>query len=184
MSVITRLQPIEAVDSAAVSGGPRPVLLGQARQPRQHAVSVVVPPAASSVPVAGNATTDDEDPLDARVCGIARSVAQGSLEVLGGTRPLQQLAKWLDPDSYERLQLRANLIRCIAAERSGTGLPGQHPAFRVHRNVVVRSVRVCCVKPAAYEAAVVVFDQKRVRAVALRIEQRRGSWRVTALEIG
>lgn len=183
MSVMARLQPLDAVDLAAVSGGPGPVLPDVARQSRQRTASVVALPAAPPAPVAEDAATDDHS-LDARVSGIARSVAQGALEVLGGARPLQQMAKWLDPDSYERLQLRANLIRCISAERSGTGLPGQVQAFRVHRNVVVRSVRVCCVKPAAYEAAVVVFDQKRVRAVALRIEQRRGTWRVTALEIG
>lgn len=116
-----------------------------------------------------------------RIAGIARSVAQGALEVLGGSRPLQQMARWLDPENYERLQLRANLVRCIS---SAPIKPGGQVQASTHRHVVVRSARVCPVSPGIYEASVVAFDQKRVRAVALRIEQRRGMWRVTALEIG
>ncbi|MHA7278919.1 Rv3235 family protein [Arthrobacter sp. MDT2-2] len=116
-----------------------------------------------------------------RISGIARSVAQGALEVLGGSRPLQQMARWLDPENYERLQLRANLVRCIGTARSaGRG----DPRPSADRHIVVRSARVCPISPGVYEASVVTFDQKRVRAVALRIEQRRGAWRVTALEIG
>ncbi|WP_051476974.1 Rv3235 family protein [Arthrobacter sp. Br18] len=213
MSLATRLHPVETADLTVVGGVPGLAPSGRARQTRQHAASVVLlstapaphaaapasaldtatapatatasAPATTSAPALADApATAPNEPLDARVAGIARAVAQGALEVFGGTRPLQQLAGWLDADSYERLQLRANLIRCIAAQKGGSGLQGHPAAFRVHRNVVIRSVRVCCVKPAAYEAAVIVFDQKRVRAVALRIEQRRGSWRVTALEIG
>lgn len=115
-----------------------------------------------------------------RISGIARSVAQGALEVLAGTMPLQQMARWLDSDNYERLQLRANLVRCIGAH----GPRRSQATTSAHRNVIVRSARVCSVGPGVYEASVVAFDQKRVRAVALRIEQRRGAWRVTALEIG
>ncbi|RJT78289.1 hypothetical protein D6T63_12215 [Arthrobacter cheniae] len=115
-----------------------------------------------------------------RISGIARSVAQGALEVLGGARPLQQMARWLDPENYERLQLRTNLARCIAS----TPTTGQTPRVSALRQVVVRSARVCPISPGVFEASVVAFDQRRVRAVALRIEQRRGVWRVTALEIG
>ncbi|WP_258062123.1 Rv3235 family protein [Arthrobacter sp. B0490] len=124
--------------------------------------------------------TDTDPEAARRISGIARSVAQGALEVLGGSRPLQQMARWLDPENYERLQLRANLVRCIndAPGGRGTTLP------RAHRHIIVRSARVCSVGPGIYEASVVAYDQKRVRAVALRIERRRGAWRVTALEIG
>ncbi|MHA7209483.1 Rv3235 family protein [Arthrobacter sp. MDT1-65] len=124
--------------------------------------------------------TDTDAEAVRRISGIARSVAQGALEVLGGSRPLQQMARWLDPENYERLHLRANLVRCIndAPVGRGIALP------RAHRHIIVRSARVCSVGPGIYEASVVAYDQKRVRAVALRIERRRGAWRVTALEIG
>jgi hypothetical protein len=130
---------------------------------------------------AASAPADADPAAVRRIAGIARSVALGALEVLGGSRPLQQLARWLDPENYERLQLRANLVRCINDAPAGRGA---ETAPSAHRHVIVRSARVCPVGPGVYEASVVAYDQKRVRAVALRIEQRRGAWRVTALEIG
>ena len=119
---------------------------------------------------------------DERVGAIARSVAQASLEVLGGTRPLQQMSRWLDPVSYERLQLRANLVRsrqlASGPESSTSG------TARLYRSVRIRSCRVCPVAEGIYETAVVAVDATRVRAVALRVELRRGLWKVTALQIG
>lgn len=134
----------------------------------------------SVIPVSSSPVDTDPETMR-RIYGIARSVTQGALEVLGGSRPLQQMARWVDPENYERLQLRANLVRCIGSattDREGRARTS------THRNVVVRSARVCPVGRGVYEASVVAFDQERVRAVALRIEQRRGVWRVTALEIG
>ncbi|MDN4611034.1 Rv3235 family protein [Arthrobacter sp. IIF3SC--B10] len=210
MTSVTRLRPAALL--AEASGAPRPAppspgrpaaagpaTIIQLRPSAEPAASPDPPappdPSASPEPSAspaGTGTTPDgnregtcpweADPdLSQRISGIARSVAQGALEVLGGSRPLQQMARWLDPENYERLQLRANLVRCIdAARNAGHG----DPRPSADRHVVVRSARVCPISPGVYEASVVTFDQKRVRAVALRIEQRRGAWRVTALEIG
>ncbi|GAA1129607.1 Rv3235 family protein [Arthrobacter flavus] len=110
---------------------------------------------------------------------ITRSVVQASLEVLGGSRPLQQLADWLDPPSYERLQLRTNLVRSLNRATP----KGGHDQL-LHRNISVRSVRICRISENVYEASAVVVEHRRVRAVALRLERRRGQWKVTALEIG
>ncbi|WP_024476742.1 Rv3235 family protein [Arthrobacter sp. CAL618] len=110
---------------------------------------------------------------------ITRSVVQASLEVLGGSRPLQQLAEWLDPPSYERLQLRANLVRSL-----NRGASTGRPDHLLHRNISVRSVRICRITETVYEASAVACENHRARAVALRLERRRGHWRVTALEIG
>lgn len=189
---------------AAASGAPRPVLLPDAR-PRDAGPAAVIAlhpdgggdagPEVTGQPL-GNPRLGErplitgqetllpitaESELSHRIAGIARSVAQGALEVLGGARPLQQLARWLDPESYERLHLRANLVRCIttAPTRRRGG-----EAVSTHRQVIIRSARTCQVSATVFEASVVAFDQRRVRAVALRIEQRRGMWRVTALEIG
>jgi hypothetical protein len=197
MSAVTQLRRTTAAALAEVSGAPRPLLPAAPRNSASGPATVVQlhpspgihglhdapeplgePRAGEDVGHAGRRLAD---PDASRISGIARSVAQGALEVLGGSRPLQQMARWLDPESYERLQLRANLVRCV-----GTAQGGHHaeaPAS-TPRHVVVRSARVCPVSAGVYEASVVAFDQKRVRAVALRIEQRRGTWRVTALEIG
>lgn len=206
MPAITRLDRTRAEPLAAAGGAPHP-LVPTALRPGGTAAGTVTdlrPPAdplredrggaPSSNPLqrdvhgAGGltgpppSTQTAEDPEGIRrISDIARSVAQGALEVLDGTRPLQQLARWLDAGNYERLQLRANLVRCIHDAPTGRNRGAVSSA---NRHVVVRSARVCPVSPGVYEASVVAYDRKRVRAVALRIEQQRGAWRVTALEIG
>lgn len=124
--------------------------------------------------------TPEEVAAVAQVQRIVRSVVQAALEVLGGSRPLQQLADWLDPPSYERLQLRANLVRTL--NRAGDA--GSRPDQLLHRNVSVRTVRTCRISAHVYEASAVTCENHRARAVALRLERRRGHWKVTALEIG
>ena len=211
MAPVTQLRRTETAHLAAVSGAPRPLLPSALRGPIKGSADVIelrpaprslrssepypgpvdagratpaspagTPGAAAGVRAQGPTSVGDAETSE-RISGIARSVAQGALEVLAGSRPLQQMARWLDPDNYERLQLRTNLVRCIT---SPAGPNRNDPPTSAQRQVVVRSARVCPVSEGIYEASVVAFDQKRVRAVALRIEQRRGAWRVTALEIG
>ncbi|WP_434993691.1 Rv3235 family protein [Arthrobacter sp. Ld5] len=190
MNAVTQLRP--PAQLAEASGAPRPLLASTPRP--SEAPAAVIPlrsaepdhgPAPAAGPVQDGSATGGTDPeVERRIAGIARSVCQGALEVLGGSRPLQQMSRWLDAESYERLQLRTNLVRCVGARGAGHGGNDAHGAGSAHRHVVVRSARVCPISPAVYEASVVAVDRKRVRAVALRIEQRRGTWRVTALEIG
>lgn len=103
---------------------------------------------------------------------VARAIALASLEVLTGRRSVAQLARWLTPGVYETLQVRAGLTQRVL----GTD--------RVVRPPTIRRARSCRVGPHAMEATVVADHGARVRAVALRLEGHRGSWRVTALEIG
>ncbi|MUK01766.1 hypothetical protein GM708_07350 [Vibrio cholerae] len=197
MPSVTQLHRSATAELAEVSGSPRPLVeppgrpapsepgtiiqLRPAPAPTEHPLtarpretaerSVATPTGGgpSGRPAASPGLARDD--ASQRISGIARSVAQGALEVLAGSRPLQQMARWLDPENYERLQLRADLVRCIA-DPPGAGRGASAPSTR--RHVVVRSARVCPVGPGIYEASVVAYDQKRVRAVALRIEQRAG----------
>ena len=107
----------------------------------------------------------------------ARRIAQAVVEVLAGTRPVQQLSRSLDPRSLASLQHRAVLTRAHAV-RSGVA------NFRHHRNPQVRSVHACAVSESVYEAALVVHEELRSRAVAMRLELSNGAWKVTALQIG
>lgn len=111
------------------------------------------------------------------ICVIARSTVQAAIEVLAGTRPVQQLARRLDQHCLTALQHRAALTRRVPSGSSPT-------AGRLHRNPSVRSVRACRISEDVYEASAVVVEELRVRAVALRLERSRLVWRVTALEIG
>ncbi|WP_244296660.1 Rv3235 family protein [Paenarthrobacter nitroguajacolicus] len=107
---------------------------------------------------------------------VARSIAQAALEVLAGTRPVQQLSRSLEPDCYVSLQHRAALTRKHAAKARGNAQP--------HRSPMVRSVRACSISDTICEASIVVAEEQRCRAVAMRLERFDGVWRVTALEIG
>ncbi|MEK0157177.1 Rv3235 family protein [Arthrobacter oryzae] len=111
------------------------------------------------------------------VCAITRGTVQAAVEVLAGTRPIQQLSRRLDQRCLASLQHRAALTRRLAAGSSPT-------AGRLHRNPAVRSVRACEVADGIYEASAVVVDELRVRAVAVRLERSNQVWRITALEIG
>jgi hypothetical protein len=125
----------------------------------------------------------DASPLRAvdektEVLAIIRSTVQASMEVLAGIRPVHQLARRLDPRCLATLQHRASLIRRELARSSSPVLA------RLHKNSVVRSVRVCEVAPGIYEASAVVVDDVRARAVAVRLERGKEVWRVTELVIG
>lgn len=112
------------------------------------------------------------------VLAIIRNTVQASMEVLAGIRPVHQLARRLDPRCLATLQHRASLIRRELARSSSPSLA------RLHKNSVVRSVRVCEVAPGIFEACAVVIDDVRARAVAIRLERSKEVWRVTELVIG
>ncbi|MEV7661010.1 Rv3235 family protein [Paenarthrobacter sp. NPDC089316] len=107
---------------------------------------------------------------------VARSIAQAALEVLAGTRPLVQLSRSLDPECYLALQHRAVLTRKHAARSKGNPQP--------HLSPMVRSVRACSISESICEASIVVAEESRCRAIAMRLERLDGIWQVTALEIG
>ncbi|WP_284977144.1 Rv3235 family protein [Arthrobacter sp. efr-133-TYG-104] len=112
--------------------------------------------------------------IDVRL--VARTIAQAAMEVLAGTRPVQQLSRSLDPNTYLSLQHRAALTReHMKISR------GRNP---LHASPTVRSVRACNISELICEASIVVAEEQRTRAVAMRLERMDGTWRVTALEIG
>jgi hypothetical protein len=178
-------------DLAAASGEPRPLTVRPVRpaEPNSYVAPVIrlrphgpgqvpapVPAGAARAPVA--APADDADQFR-QAAGTARSIAQACMEVIGGSRPVQQLARWLDPDCYDKLVHRA----ALAQDRRTRRAAGKS-ALQPLPNTVVRPARVCRISADVYEAALVVVEPHRARAVALRLERRRGLWKVTALEIG
>ncbi len=177
--------PTEAFPLAAASGAPRPVT-----PQRVPSSSIPQPTAITSLQLsrqkaadanerAANATPPITPPIDEkRVSAIAASVGQAAIEVLGGSRPIKQMQPWLDAKSFERLQTRTALVENFRRRSSA------NTATRLHRGISVRSTHLCQVREGAYEASLVISEPSRVRAVALRLELRRGNWKVTALEIG
>ncbi|PJI95211.1 Rv3235 family protein [Luteimicrobium subarcticum] len=135
-------------------------LLRPGIEPRPEPVVLDDTPSERPAPPLGDPT--------ALVCAVVR----GTVEALRGERPLTQLARWVTPSIMDALTTRAALVR-------GVPRPPVAP-----RPVLVRRARVVRLGPTSAEATVVVDDVDRVRAAALRVEVRRGHWRVVALEIG
>jgi hypothetical protein len=116
-------------------------------------------------PAEPDRATPVEDPTQ-----LCCAIVQAAVEALRGTRPLAQLVRWVTPEVYDGLSVRAALtVRVL-------GTTTTRPT--------IRRIRLCRLGDRAAEATVVVDDGERVRAVAIRLDERRGAWRATALEIG
>ena len=102
----------------------------------------------------------------------AARLAQAVLEVEAAERPVMQLGRWVAPDIYRRLDRRQQLqARQLGPRRARPRRPEQ-----------VRSVHVCQPTPDVAEVSVVTSGGARCRALALRLEHRRGRWLCTALD--
>ncbi|MDQ0277097.1 hypothetical protein QO003_001400 [Arthrobacter silviterrae] len=130
----------------------------------------------------------------ALVAEMTRKIALATLEVLSGARSVQQLARWLDTRCFSALTTRARLhaSACAAQDRRlshdrapGATAGGTADNVRtLHRQPMVHSIHCSPVCPGIYETSVVIADSTRFRAIAMRFEESRGTWKVTALQIG
>lgn len=111
--------------------------------------------------------TDVTDPGE--LCG---AVVRGAVEVLAGTRSLQQLRAWVTPQVFGQLRLRAELERDKPRD-----LPTAHTGVVRVRKVVLNRIGDHA------EATVLVDTADRVRAAAARLAMHKGEWRVCVLEL-
>ena len=128
-------------------------------------------------PLTWDSDEDEEsidDPLPQNITPadrFAAHITRQVIEALLGHRPVRQLQSWLAPGVYQSLSRRAGLGQQLCGTPAKTHLP------RIIRADVYRP------RSRAAEVSLVAHDGTRVRAVALRLELRRGHWHVTALEI-
>ncbi|MEZ2370704.1 Rv3235 family protein [Arthrobacter sp. RCC_34] len=134
----------------------------------------ITPPRPAPPPVPASF---DEARRLSQLKGQVQRLVQAVMEALNGSRPLQQLSRWMEPELFASLQLRRALVQ-ESQEHFGRGRPS--PYADAH----VQSVHAQCPTSQIVEATAVVRCRKRTRAVAIRMEARRTSWIVTALEIG
>ncbi|UCR90300.1 Rv3235 family protein [Mycetocola spongiae] len=116
------------------------------------------------------ATPPIPEPSGETICALCASL----LEVLGGARPVEQLARWIAEPVFNRLRIRVTLA-ARGRQLRGTEIPV--PAYRfgpVHR---------CSPAPGVVEAAVVVRDRVRARAIAIRFEGTQARWLATAIHV-
>ena len=88
----------------------------------------------------------------------AARFAQATVEVLGGDRPVSQLLRWTTARVYQDLDRRVR--------------------------PQVRSVHVFQPQPGTAEVSVHVRHGHRSRALAARLERRKGRWTCVALQLG
>jgi len=145
------------------------------------------PPANNaSAPPESSLALDTQSNERALLAEMSRRISQAALEVLSGSRSVQQLARWLDAMCLSALTTRARLhAQACQAEsrRPSHGEPGGKVQILRHQPIV-HSTHVSAVAPGIYETSVVIADKTRFRAIAMRFEETGGTWKVTALQIG
>lgn len=103
-----------------------------------------------------------------------RALATGVVEVIAGSRPIDQLSRLLTDEVYQRLSQRAKTAR---QSREELGLKTHHQNFSV-RNMMNASPR-----DGVIESVVLLNSQRRIRAVTIRLEGINNRWRATAVSV-
>jgi hypothetical protein len=96
------------------------------------------------------------------------------LEVLAGTRELDQLIRWLTKDVYDILLKRVVLS---ARARIATGKQVHRPRVTVLRTIITHPA------DGIVEAVVIVRTPVRTRAIAIRLEGLDNRWRASAISV-
>ena len=168
----------------------RPTRPAQEAPPRHlHAVPTATPEPtalAAHAPASSNETLSRGDATASDLLPTAAHVLQLLVDIQAGTRPAHQAMHWTDPAVYRALLRREQRIRSIA----GATLTHQRHAAESAQHAVrghVQSVRVCRLSEDRAEISAVVWHtdsrgQQRAGALAVRIDQRDGQWRATAIE--
>lgn len=101
-------------------------------------------------------------------------IATSVVEIIAGTRSVDQLAPVLSEGVYQSLRARAILENRTRALR---GISQRRPRF------VISKVHIATPSAKVVESVVLITSAARTRAVAIRLEQVRARWRATSLAI-
>lgn len=104
----------------------------------------------------------------------ARALGLCVAEILTGAREVDSIARWITEEVHRHLQHRAT----VAARSRQLGGRSRGRAM-----LRVGSVLVCRPTEHVAEATVVVHTRSHARAVAMRLEERQGRWRATAVGV-
>lgn len=105
---------------------------------------------------------------------LAESLARCVVEILSGTRDLDQISRWLSADVYAHLLKRVVLS---ARARQARGEAPSRLAFTMGTTVL------CEPQHGVVEAVVIVHGRARSRAVAIRLEALDARWRASAVHV-
>ena len=103
-----------------------------------------------------------------------KALATGVIEVIAGTRQIDQLSRILSEDVYQRLSKRAHAAR-VARDLQGTKAR--------HQNFSVQKMHCNSPRDGVIESVVIVNSPRRARAVTIRLEGINHRWRATAVSV-
>ena len=99
-----------------------------------------------------------------------------------GRRPQHHLAPWMTAGCYRALEKQLEQAKAAIRYRQRhypqALYPSKPPAVIRPRRIIVQKVA-----ETAYEMSLLVTDDIRTRAVALRAERKRGNWKIATLAI-
>jgi len=114
-------------------------------------------------------TSDLPDPAE-----NLKALATGVVEVIAGTRQIEQLARWLSDDVYQRLQTRA---RKAESQRAVQGVKARY------QNLSIGGLRTSSPRDGVIESVVLLSTTNRTRAVTIRLEGINSRWRATSVSV-
>lgn len=103
-----------------------------------------------------------------------KALATGVIEVIAGTRQIDQLSRLLSDEVYQRLSNRARAAR-VARDLQGTKAR--------HQNFSVQNVHNSSPRDGVIESVVILNSPRRTRAVTIRLEGINHRWRATAVSV-
>ena len=103
-----------------------------------------------------------------------KALATGVIEVIAGTRQIDQLSRILSDDVYQRLSKRAHEAR-VARAMQGTKAR--------HQNFSVQKMHCESPRDGVIESVVIVNSPRRARAVTIRLEGINHRWRATSVSV-
>jgi hypothetical protein len=116
-----------------------------------------------------SSTADLPDPAES-----LKALATGVVEVIAGIRQVEQLARWLTDEVYQRLQVRA---RKAEAQRAEQGIKAHY------QNLSVSGLRTSSPRDGVIESVVLLNSPHRTRAVTIRLEGINSRWRATSVSV-
>lgn len=146
--------PLHAFDYRSLPAAPDP-----ARTPRTEDFFAHQPTPSAELP--------DPKPL---LENLARCV----IEILGGVRDIEQIARWVTDDVYRHLVKRVVLS---ARARQAKGQPVRRIPF------TIGTITTSEPRDGVVEAVILVHNRVRTRAVAIRLEGLDSRWRATAVNV-
>lgn len=105
---------------------------------------------------------------------LAENLARCVVEILAGSRQLDQIARWLTGEVHAHLLKRVVLSQ---RARHARAQPPSRPAIALGRTVLSEPVA------GVVEAVVIVHGRARSRAVAIRLERFGSRWRASAITV-